>query len=599
LTGGLAVRKLAVLIPFIVAACAGSPSIPVTGTARTSPPETSTGIPADNGGASSEPVTSPSYPPDDPRNLLNGDIFSAPGDPIVLTATEATDLSASADVGPDGGTVTATGSDGTQYMLTVPAGAVAMPVTVTMTPIANVSGFPDEVAHAHTLGVVFEPEGLELAQTATLTMQPTSPPDPETYAFEYEGKSAASGFHPFDVNGSAITMPIDHFSTYEADFPIAHMRYPMMLHWVAATHRTIAEELRAEIAVLINLERQKQLVGHGEDTQIDLKDLARSVLPLYKRTVIRQAVSVADQSCANANDAMLAYIEYQKQRQELGVGDDPSFDLGDVGTIVPRDLMDLTVQVCFKEAYDRCVKTGDFPSLAAFVFSRLSIFERTFGQNSPEWIQLGQSYLKRCGTWRVLAETTMVENDPAADVFDHHEARREFTVQWKPGSGEYGIVESTISGSGPVETTVLDRSASCKSTVTNITSSKDADATIAKMGFEQYEGPLRPGEIIQPLPTILSLILNFGEVSYHFGCLPYGAQYDFVEQFRYNDGLAQDSDFASVIIAKQVPTATFNSHWTITTQPYVAITEQDTTFSPVDGDSYQLHNLITVSHEPT
>jgi hypothetical protein len=95
----------------------------------------------------------------DPSSLLSG--------PATVTQ----------EIGPEGGRIEATASNGTTYVLTMPEGALPSAIQLSMTPVASLDGLPDETEF---LGAVqIEPEGIPLGVPAILTIDwPT--PIPET-----------------------------------------------------------------------------------------------------------------------------------------------------------------------------------------------------------------------------------------------------------------------------------------------------------------------------------------------------------------------------------------------------------------------------------
>ena len=69
-----------------------------------------------------------------------------------------------------GGTLSATGADGSVFTLTIPDKALGGDEKVTMTPLIAVNGLP--FSGGLVAGVQLEPDGLELFQMATLTIKP-------------------------------------------------------------------------------------------------------------------------------------------------------------------------------------------------------------------------------------------------------------------------------------------------------------------------------------------------------------------------------------------------------------------------------------------
>ena len=98
---------------------------------------------------------------------------------------------ATADIGRAGGSVTATGADGTRYTLTVPEGALLDPTSVSLTPLASVRGLPMGARGARAVQIA--PAGRELLKPATLAVAPPKLP----------GKAALTAFG-FDASGKQL-----------------------------------------------------------------------------------------------------------------------------------------------------------------------------------------------------------------------------------------------------------------------------------------------------------------------------------------------------------------------------------------------------------
>lgn len=106
-------------------------------------------------GCGSGGSTGPGGPPDGEEP-----VFPLATNPVNLTVTLQSPRAASARVMTAGGTVTATADDGTVYTLTLPPAALLTDTTVTITPIATVTGLDlTGGRYAPTL-VTFSPRGL-------------------------------------------------------------------------------------------------------------------------------------------------------------------------------------------------------------------------------------------------------------------------------------------------------------------------------------------------------------------------------------------------------------------------------------------------------
>ena len=114
-------------------------------------------------------------------------------------------------VTPEGGTVTATGADGTVYTLVVPPQGLTDPEQITMTPLSAIGGLPFQGGQ----GVQLEPDGLRLSGPAKLTVDPPAPiPLAERATFSYLGSGDDLHLYPASFGDDAIEYELLHFSAY-------------------------------------------------------------------------------------------------------------------------------------------------------------------------------------------------------------------------------------------------------------------------------------------------------------------------------------------------------------------------------------------------
>ncbi len=119
--------------------------------------------------------------------------------------------SASASIGEAGGTLTATGPDGTRYRFEVPAGALVSEQTITMTPLAAVTNLP--LSGGFAAAVQFDPNGLVFLRPATLVM--TLPERVDRRGLVGFGfRRAGEGLHlaVARANDRDLTFAVSHFS---------------------------------------------------------------------------------------------------------------------------------------------------------------------------------------------------------------------------------------------------------------------------------------------------------------------------------------------------------------------------------------------------
>lgn len=138
------------------------------------------------------------------------DATSGAADTAVRLESAAT---ASATIGAAGGTVTAVAADGRRYTLTVPAGALAADTAITATPIVSMGNAP--LADGLRGGVRFGPSGLRFGLAATLRIEgasTTASAGKRLVGFVRSDDGAAMQLVPVDVTGTALVMPVLHFS---------------------------------------------------------------------------------------------------------------------------------------------------------------------------------------------------------------------------------------------------------------------------------------------------------------------------------------------------------------------------------------------------
>jgi len=142
--------------------------------------------------------------------LAAADGMTVPGCGSITPEAEIA-RAATADIGPEGGEVSAVGGDGTVYRLSVPSGALLFETAITITPVSAIPDLP--LTGGLLAAVEFAPDGLQLWAGATLTIELPSAPDPADLAgFGWQG--AGDGVHLalVAVEGSTLTLGVTHFS---------------------------------------------------------------------------------------------------------------------------------------------------------------------------------------------------------------------------------------------------------------------------------------------------------------------------------------------------------------------------------------------------
>jgi hypothetical protein len=429
-----------------------------------------------------------------------------------------------------------------------------------------------------------------------LTIVPGSkPPKTGVWAFDQHGTSSAAGFHLFERTGDGVRLALEHFSSYDIAFQIDDIPWTQREKFLRGLGRTMEEQLAAEVAYYVALLRQAELLG--QELEYDKVDIARGTISAYRRLIIGPLVAVADRSCADAQAAQRAYLVYQQQRQVLGVGDDPAFDLG-AGTLVPDALLDLTVNRCFEEAYKRCATSGDFSATLQYFFQVFMQNETVFGALATEQqVALAQGYLRRCGHWRVKVTTS----DHLFGTPDQHDVdtATDLDVHWQPGSGQYSIVGGRLEGSAPL--TVLRFA---DKDLVGYRVDGDVEVRIERLTFDHPEGPTQTGELLPPTPKALALVVDMPVIEYTVKDVVEAYHESFfwewvITERKQSRGGTQE-EFDALLGKAPVPPFTIDRAWDFTTNPFKAVlpVAEVAPLPCEDPCGYDLKVDIEVEHAP-
>jgi hypothetical protein len=242
----------------------------------------------------------------------------------------------------EGGTVTATGADGSTFTLAVPPFAVDADTTISLTPLTTVTGITESGAvHA----VRLEPDGLTFVELPALTIVPATPiavTDQLMFAANSDGSDAGSAL--IDAKATDMVILLEHFSVAGA----AEVTSPERAAFLERQANAAEERIRSEVGAKLGDERIAQLTGQ-EGKGVDIS----KAMDEYARDVVAPRIEAASSSCAAAATAIQTVLGLERQRQLLGMGS-ADFDLAGV--------LSLGDAPCEKEAIDACKAAKD-PSI--------------------------------------------------------------------------------------------------------------------------------------------------------------------------------------------------------------------------------------------
>ena len=269
-------------------------------------------------------------------------------DPNPWAATVATDdtRSAAADMPLTGGTLTATGADGTVYTLTVPADALFEPTRITMTPLASVSGLP---VIGPSAGVQLSPDGTQFFKPVLLriTLPPgASWPIDRQIPVSLEGTANVASLAPLDPTSTDPVFSLMHFSSYVVLLSEKGMGATLSQADVRNRFGGNEEQrMRSAAAEVLGRERMRQLLGM---TDGEVAISMAGMLAEYEEKVVKPRIALAGSSCAAAKLAVQTVLGHERQKQLLGAGETSASNDSILAVI------DVAMEVCMREEYQIC-----------------------------------------------------------------------------------------------------------------------------------------------------------------------------------------------------------------------------------------------------
>lgn len=261
-------------------------------------------------------------------------IYDAPYDPINLTTTLDESHQVEGVIPVEGGTLTATGLDGTTYTLEIPADALLVETRISLTPVEHLSGLPfsDETAYA----VQLAPEGLSFHNFVTLTIVPSQDtPLGEQIMFGYEADGQALSLALPGADPGRIQIQLLHFSG-------AGVSKGLLADMEPVRRRLGGDvEARLDSAIAAALQQARQ-DGQSIET---LSATLLGYINEYINKVVDPRIAAAGESCAAGRLAKETILRAERMLQLLGGASIMSkFDA----------LVRPVGELCMKEEYELC-----------------------------------------------------------------------------------------------------------------------------------------------------------------------------------------------------------------------------------------------------
>ncbi|HEX2168049.1 MAG TPA: hypothetical protein VHG09_12520 [Longimicrobiales bacterium] len=362
------------------------------------------------------------------------DWLAAPAEPVQLEIALDDGRSRSKIITPNGGTVSATGADGTRYSLRIPRGALLSDELITLTPVTQVGGLPFTGSRFET--VQLEPSGLQLLDVATLTIRSSiDVPAAEQVAFGYFGTGHDAHLAPIlpDARGR-VEIPVVHFSGYGYGRAAPNDPGRIALQR-SANHQA---RLAARLAEVLRVERARVLTLDPDevDTDTDVRAAMDDAFIEYYDAVIRPLMQIALSDERMARCALQRYLAWERQLLLLGWGE-IEVTAESPARVVELQRRRAEAEAAFNEifesatrklvdrAVERCRNEQDFSAVNTIISIRRQ--RALLGHKDGNALKEDLERISRCLTFEVEFRSVIERKTPTGGTYHHVAAKVPFS----------------------------------------------------------------------------------------------------------------------------------------------------------------------------
>lgn len=273
-------------------------------------------------------------------NLTLNEVINSPPRPVDINAV-ASGLRAVEELKASvGGTVSLKNSNGTEYILTIPAKSLPRDLTITLSEIKEAK-FKSDSSVFPSVGVQIYPDGVDLAKPATLEIKKSKPFQTKSLSTLTSLNDGTLAYRPAlkSIVGNSVTLQLFHFSNYLVS-------EDELVQETIDLGQASLEALRLENWMNRKLE---QLVKSGNQ-QIFLDEYKKALETMLKQAVIPKLLLA--KTCEGGAEAMSQYLTWVRQGVVMGFDMDQM--VGPAGKSAFADIVQSTQALCFKEAQQLC-----------------------------------------------------------------------------------------------------------------------------------------------------------------------------------------------------------------------------------------------------
>jgi hypothetical protein len=258
--------------------------------------------------------------------------------PIQVTTTLDQSHATTAIIGPDGGTLSTTGADGSRFTLEIPPKALVETIEVSMIPITSMDGIPWK--SGPVAAVQLEPDGQTFYGYVTLTIEPAGDiPVDQAIPVGASGPGHDLYIPAVDPKSATLQLKLGHFSSAGATKGLLADTEP----WRQRLGGDVEARLGSIVAAELEREKQAILAGQQPNTDPNFWDEVQQTWIQY---VLKPRLAAAGQNCAAGQLALQTVLSMQRQAALGGWIFSPGINL--------LDLIAKVGKVCLQEEYELC-----------------------------------------------------------------------------------------------------------------------------------------------------------------------------------------------------------------------------------------------------
>jgi hypothetical protein len=381
-------------------------------------------------------------------------IYEEPYNPIDVGVTLDAARAIEAVVPLTGGTLTATGADGTTYTLVIPDGALKYETPINMTPLATITGMPFGTG---PLAVHLEPEGLSLNDFATLTITPAvALPEDERLLIGYQADGRGLDVPLPDPNSSEIRIKLLHFSGAGVT--------KGLLGDLEAVRRRLGGNVEARLSSAISLAIQTARATNQSPEILWAR--VDAYLNEYVERVVRPRIAAASEGCAEARVAIETMLRLERIRQLLGLSTEENSLLGEMAP-----LMSMMMDICLREEFEMCRDEHVIHRILP-IWASITRQAQLLGLEGVQ--ASGEQYVEKCLRFTLVLDSTGTFT--ASEIMEETHVTSEVPLR-------FNASELIIDGEGPLKNDSLEVSTASPCVVDSVTTSDETTFTVTRMAW--------------------------------------------------------------------------------------------------------------------